>query len=538
MAELLIDSMPLSTMSLEESKAGGNKIIMRGQFARSDRATENKRLYKEQLWRREFGRLKESIDRRRMFGELDHPNDGRTKLARVSHLVTSLDIRGDEVIGEAEILDTPNGRILKALAAAKAEVGVSSRGYGSTKTLSDGTQEVQEDFRLDTFDFVADPATKTAYPEVVSEERAIHEAEETMTLDILKEKYPGLVAEAASDAAVERAPSLTESEDRTKRQLTEQFSVSLRRAIELIEDEVRDEVRSELMSDPKVAGAYGIVEQIVSLVKSYGIDPQANEDLIGKDENIAKLEGKIQDKALEIHALEKKISEQSKLMREMANKLRLEQLLAKDPSREAIEALIGDVSKCESLSEIDEKVKAVRAELDRRAPEQSESEDDKVSEISSALEDAKQRVAELEQALESEKSSKDDAQSEVVRAREVAEKAIAHAENLEARLHAEEVMRSNASLTKEDASVIRSLVEDSSNSEDVDKIIDAYKPRRTKDSDEVSKIREAAQRGKSHDLLEEHGSGVRPNTGSDPLSNVVGLDGAEFDRLVGPANKA
>lgn len=537
MAELLIDSVPLTTMSLEESKTDSNKIIMRGQFARSDRATENKRLYKESLWRREFGRLRENIDRRRMFGELDHPNDGRTKLARVSHLVTSLNIRGNEVIGEAEILDTPNGRILKALAAAKAEVGVSSRGYGSTKTLPDGTQEVQEDFRLDTFDFVADPATKTAYPAVVSEERAIHEAEETMTLDLLKEKYPGLVAEAASG---DTAPSMSliESEDRTKRQLTEQFSVSLRRAIELIEDEVRDEVRSELMSDPKVAGAYGIVEQIVSLVKSYGIDPQAHEDLMGKDENITKLEGKIQEKALEIHALEKKISEQSKLMREMANKLRLEQLLAKDPSREAIEALIGDISKCESISEIDEKVKVVKAELDRRAPEQKvESDGDKLSDARAALESAKARVTELEQALEGMTSKKDEAKSEAEKAREVAEKALSHAENLEARLHAEEAIRGNAGLTEEDANVIRTLVEDVTTSEDVDRIIGAYQPRRTKDTDEVSRIREAAQRGKSHDLLEEHGSGVRTGAGSNPLSGV-GLDGAEFDRLVGPANKA
>ena len=172
MAGILIDTIPL-TFTLEESKdpAKKGKVIARGEFARSDRATENKRFYHEHLWKREIGRLAEAMRDRRNFGELDHPADGRTKLQRVSHLLTNLKVEGNSVVGEAEVLDTPNGRILKTIMEADAKVGVSSRGYGSTKTNAEGLEEVQEDFRLDTFDFVADPATKTAYPQVFHEER-------------------------------------------------------------------------------------------------------------------------------------------------------------------------------------------------------------------------------------------------------------------------------------------------------------------------------------------------------------------------------
>jgi hypothetical protein len=200
MAELLIDTMPL-TFTLEEATDRPGKYIFRGQFARSDKATDNKRLYREHLWRREIGRIGEAMSRRGVYGELDHPADGRTRLARVSHLLTKLSVKGTEVIGEAEILDTPNGRIMKVLADAKASVGVSSRGFGSVKTIADGVQEVQEDFRLDTFDFVADPATKTAYPKLFKEERErIEEANVELTLDILKRDYPGLVEEMTRES--------------------------------------------------------------------------------------------------------------------------------------------------------------------------------------------------------------------------------------------------------------------------------------------------------------------------------------------------
>lgn len=544
MGELLIDNQGFFSFRLEEAAGGkGDKIIMRGQFARSDKATENKRLYRESLWRREFGRLAEAMDNRRMFGELDHPSDGRTKLQRVSHLVTGLRIDGNEVIGEAEVLDTPNGRILKTLAQAKASVGVSSRGYGSTKTLPDGTMEVQEDFRLDTFDFVADPATRTAYPKVFAEEREhIREAEMELTPEILKRDYPGLVEAIASEVSRRSgltARDLTEAEDRTEKRMTEQFAIQLRRAMEMTEGNIRSEIRSELLSDPKVAGALGIVEQIVGLVKSYGIDPQAHQELMVKDDEAAGLKKQLEDKTLEVHKLHQEQTRDQALIKELAYKLHLKNLLAKDPSHEAIESLVGDVKTFGSKEEIEKRVVAIRAELERRGgPVKAEGEKVPVDELKRAQEERdalKSRLATAEAALTKMTAAKEEAEGDAKRAKTTAEQALSVAESYEIQLHALTRINESQGLSPRDRTQLQKLCEGAISAEAVDEIIEGYVPKRTPDNDEATRIRERVGRGTGHDRLEEErGSKGAPSVGNKVLLEVVGgPDVGEFDRLAG-----
>lgn len=535
MAETLIDIQPLINLHLENSGQPG-KIVIRGQFARSDRATENKRLYREGLWRREFGRLNEAISNRRMFGELDHPADGRTKLSRVSHIITRLDIKGNEVIGEAEVLDTPNGRIMKALAEAQAQVGVSSRGFGSTKVLPDGTMEVQEDFRLDTFDFVADPATKTAYPKVFAEERERMFEGDEMTLEDLKRNYPGLIKELTETLAsgtqnIGRV--ITETEERTTARLTEQFSVQLRRGIETLEEEVGASVRSELMSDPAVAGAKQVVEQIVGLVKSYGIDPQAREELAQKDEEITVLKGKLADRELEAQKLTAEGAEMKKLATEAAFTLHLERLIGKDSARETIQTLIGDVSSFTTMEDIDKKVAAVRAELTKSGVYKGQGntaseQDERVKTLTAQVESLRAQVQTLD-------AGKRAAVERAAGAETTARKAIEVAEGLEAQLYVEKKL--NDGETKgEDRVAIRSLCEDVTDEKEVDRVFKNFKPQRRLDEDEGDRIRSAVQRGKGRSLNEDthgapNGKGQRRANGS-PLTEI-GLDDNEARRLSG-----
>ena len=547
-AELLIDSQPLISLHLSEDADKPGKIILRGQFARSDKATENKRLYKESLWRREFGRLGEGITHRRMFGELDHPQDGRTKLARVSHIITKLDIQGNEVIGEAEVLDTPNGRIMKALAAANVQVGVSSRGFGSTKTLPDGTLEVQEDFRLDTFDFVADPATKTAYPKVFAEERERMFEGDDMTLDDLKRNYPGLVEELSQQltedhGGVSPARLITETEERTTKRLTEQFGLQLRRATEVLEDEVRAEVRSELMSDPEVAGAKQVLEQIVGLVKSYGIDPEATQELMQRDESIEGLKAQLADRELEAQKLQTETNELRKLAKEAAFRLHLERVLRDDTARETIEAVIGDVTTFGSKDEIDAKVEAVRAELykrgiyeaDKKSDDEDEDEDeDDDDEKAEEIASLRSRIQELE-------TSKKESRDRVAKAETNARKALNVAEGLEVQLHVEKTL-AESGVTGEDRESLRSLCEGASSESDVNRIVSRYKPQRRADEDEVSRIRARVQSGKGRDLTEDtHGTKVPGSNGrgrgGNPLTEI-GLDAGEMHRLSGTKGRS
>ena len=147
---------------LNEGKNGTMKV--RGIFQRADEENNNGRIYSKALLEREIDKLCESMKGRRLMGELDHPQHDSVKLSNVSHLITKLDVKGNEIIGEAEILDTPMGKVAKALIEGGVQIGISSRGMGTLSEGQDGKKYVNEDFRLITWDLVADPSTRGAFP--------------------------------------------------------------------------------------------------------------------------------------------------------------------------------------------------------------------------------------------------------------------------------------------------------------------------------------------------------------------------------------
>jgi hypothetical protein len=152
---------------LEESKANGTMKI-KGIFQRADSPNHNKRIYEKKLLIREMSRLDEAIEERRLMGELDHPTHDAVKLGNVSHLITKLKMSGNDMIGEAEILNTPCGQVAQALIKGGVKLGISSRGMGSLTEKGDYSL-VNDDFKLVTFDLVADPSTKGAFPAQVNE---------------------------------------------------------------------------------------------------------------------------------------------------------------------------------------------------------------------------------------------------------------------------------------------------------------------------------------------------------------------------------
>lgn len=132
----------------------------------------NNRRYDEQIIRREVDRyIKESIEPRRAYGELNHPQGPQINLDRVCHLIEKLEVRNDgTVYGKAKILDTPMGNIVKGLLEGGACLGVSTRGLGSIKECGNGIVEVQDDYRLVTAaDVVADPSAQRAYVNAIME---------------------------------------------------------------------------------------------------------------------------------------------------------------------------------------------------------------------------------------------------------------------------------------------------------------------------------------------------------------------------------
>ena len=168
----LISEEVASAEYLIEEKNGKKEYKIKGVFLQSNIKNRNGRVYPREILVREVNRYtKEFINKNRAFGELGHPDGPTVNLERVCHMVKSLTPEGDNFIGEAKIMDTPYGKIVKGLIDEGAQLGVSSRGMGSIMNRN-GINFVKDDFYLATAaDIVADPSAPDAFVEGIMESR-------------------------------------------------------------------------------------------------------------------------------------------------------------------------------------------------------------------------------------------------------------------------------------------------------------------------------------------------------------------------------
>tara|TARA_B100000085_G_scaffold124530_2_gene113301 strand:+ start:982 stop:1626 length:645 start_codon:yes stop_codon:yes gene_type:complete len=155
---------------LVEETNGKKEYKIKGIFLQSDIKNRNGRVYPNQVLTREVKRYnQEFINKNRAFGELGHPDGPTVNLERVSHMIKKLYPEGKNFIGEAKIMDTPYGKIVKSLIDEGAKLGVSSRGMGSLEQKGGGNV-VGSDFYLATAaDIVADPSAPDAFVEGIRE---------------------------------------------------------------------------------------------------------------------------------------------------------------------------------------------------------------------------------------------------------------------------------------------------------------------------------------------------------------------------------
>ena len=156
---------------ITEDKDNGKKDYkIRGIFMQSDIKNRNGRVYPQEVLAKEVAKYnKNFITQNRAFGELGHPDGPTVNLERVSHMITKLAPDGKNFIGEAKIMDTPMGKIVKNLMDEGARLGVSSRGMGSLEQRN-GANYVKDDFYLATAgDIVADPSAPNAFVEGIME---------------------------------------------------------------------------------------------------------------------------------------------------------------------------------------------------------------------------------------------------------------------------------------------------------------------------------------------------------------------------------
>ena len=162
--KLLTEWTPLQVdrSTLKESKDRYGKLLLKGIIQRANTLNQNGRIYPQSILEREIMNYQKLIQENRALGECDHPDSSVVELKNVSHIVREASMRGEDVYGVIEILDTPSGKIIQSLIESGITLGISSRGVGSTKRQGD-TQIVQDDFQLICFDMVSEPSTPGAY---------------------------------------------------------------------------------------------------------------------------------------------------------------------------------------------------------------------------------------------------------------------------------------------------------------------------------------------------------------------------------------
>lgn len=156
---------------ITEGKGTQKKMFIEGIFLQGDICNRNKRVYPIQTLAREVERYNENfVAKGRALGELGHPDGPTVNLDRVSHKIVSLRREGNNFIGKAQLLETPMGKIAKALIDEGVCLGVSSRGVGSLRMTNEGHKVVGEDFMLATAaDIVADPSAPDAFVQGIME---------------------------------------------------------------------------------------------------------------------------------------------------------------------------------------------------------------------------------------------------------------------------------------------------------------------------------------------------------------------------------
>jgi hypothetical protein len=149
-----------------EEDAGGKKSLhLNGICIQGDIRNANQRVYSSQEIGRAVKTLNEQISGGySVLGEVDHPQDLKINLDRVSHMITKMWMDGPNGYGKLKLLPTPMGQLIETMLTSGVKLGVSSRGSGEV----DGGGNVQG-FEIITVDIVAQPSAPGAYPTPVYE---------------------------------------------------------------------------------------------------------------------------------------------------------------------------------------------------------------------------------------------------------------------------------------------------------------------------------------------------------------------------------
>jgi hypothetical protein len=151
---------------LESDDKDGKSLYLKGIAIQGGIRNANQRVYPVDEIERAVKTLNDQIQNGySVLGEVDHPDDLKVNLDRVSHMITQMWMEGPNGYGKMKILPTPMGNLVRTMLESGVKLGVSSRGSGN---VNDGNGHVS-DFEIITVDVVAQPSAPGAYPTPVYE---------------------------------------------------------------------------------------------------------------------------------------------------------------------------------------------------------------------------------------------------------------------------------------------------------------------------------------------------------------------------------
>jgi len=444
------------------------RLMVEGKCGHAGIPTANGRTYGVKIMEREIKRLKPRIAAGSLLGALDHPPDGKSKLADAAHIVRDLWMEDDGSIhGKFEVVTgCDNGRNLAAFLDSGAQIGMSSRGLGSTKTTTEG-ETVGDDFKLVTFDFVSDPAVSDAYPTLVTEDNdgpeptaedllarfpkqtslikeSAYAVAQAIIEESFKDKTEDIVRAAAKETLEQEADRVrSEVVSDVRSQMSEEFGLKLIGQLQELRKEIEEDTRLRISSDPEEASAKVKLAKIAEWISPFR--PPVNTQVM-----ISEFENRAIEAIRERDEMGIKAKQISETARGLAHQLYIERVLVGREDADIVRDFIGDVSdiastgelksivahaveKADSISEqttlktkaqvdaAERRMKAVQKEFDeyRQTVEaRNEDIDDQVATLTKRI---TEREEELSAALEEEKSRAANAEDSLNEARELVE---------------------------------------------------------------------------------------------------------------------
>jgi hypothetical protein len=150
----------------EDDSKGGKSLKMKGVFIQGGVKNANQRVYPVNEITNAVNTIMEQVKGGySVLGEVDHPDDLKINLDRVSHMITDMWMDGPNGFGTLKILPTPMGNIVKIMLESGVKLGVSSRGSGNVNEANGHVS----DFEIITVDVVAQPSAPNAYPKAIYE---------------------------------------------------------------------------------------------------------------------------------------------------------------------------------------------------------------------------------------------------------------------------------------------------------------------------------------------------------------------------------